>query len=54
MKQASTHIWVSADEFDDIFIEVTSVAQEAAWDIVGVSQALKDGVIRESHLAAFP
>lgn len=45
MKHGITHIWMPADHFDDIFIKVTSVTQEAARDVVGMSQALKDGVI---------
>lgn len=45
MKQGITHIWMSADQFDDIFIKVTSVAQEATGDVIGMSQALEDGVI---------
>lgn len=55
MGDGSTHIGVPAHLLNDIFMEMTSVSQEAAGNVVGMSQALKDGIITgEGSLAAFP
>lgn len=37
-----THVWVSADLLDDVFIKVTRVSKQAAGDVVCVLQAQED------------
>lgn len=37
-----THVWVSADLLNDVFIKVTRVSKQAAGDVVCVLQAQED------------
>lgn len=41
--ERGTHIWMSADLLDDILIEMSGIAKDASWDIVGMLQPTESG-----------